>query len=155
MTTESRLSDCNELNWPTFKVDALGTVSKMVVLAFSHETIIISSRVYQNMIHFRLCIFIWCPSLLRCLNAFFFPWLENILDMVFVFPLIIKISGRDTSLVIHWLRLCLPMQGTAGLIPGQETKIPHCLAAQNKARSRSNIVINPIKTLIMIYIKNL
>ena len=75
--------------------------------------------------------------------------------MVFVFPLTIKISGRGTSLVVQWLRLCLPMQGSAGLIPGQGTKVPHCLLAKNKTRSRSNIVINPIKSLIMVYIKNL
>ena len=27
--------------------------------------------------------------------------------------------------MVQWLRICLPMQGNTGLIPGLETKIPH------------------------------
>ena len=30
-----------------------------------------------------------------------------------------------TSLVFQWLRLCTSNVGNAGLIPGQESKIPH------------------------------
>ena len=35
---------------------------------------------------------------------------------------IIKTLG--TSLVVQWLRICFPMAGNAGLIPGWGTKIP-------------------------------
>ena len=37
-----------------------------------------------------------------------------------------SIARAGTSLVIQWLRLCLPMQG-AGSIPCWETKIPHAV----------------------------
>ena len=46
------------------------------------------------------------------------------------FPLIIKLQP-GTSLVVQWLRICLPMQGTwvpsrdAGSLSHQEIKIPH------------------------------
>ena len=53
-----------------------------------------------------------------------------------------------TSLTVHWLRLCLPMQGVqvgslvgelgSCMPPGQKTK---------KAQNRSSIVANSIKTL--------
>ena len=39
--------------------------------------------------------------------------------------------AQGTSLVIQWLRLHAPMQGM-GLIPGQETKIPHAAQCSQK-----------------------
>ena len=37
-----------------------------------------------------------------------------------------------TSLAVQWLRLCLPMWGEAGLIPGQGTKTRHALGAKHQ-----------------------
>ena len=37
----------------------------------------------------------------------------------------IKISVPGTSLVVQWLRLCLPMQWGRGSIPGLGARIPH------------------------------
>ena len=37
-----------------------------------------------------------------------------------------------TSLVIQWLRLCLPMQGGAGSILGWGAKIPHASGPKNQ-----------------------
>ena len=37
----------------------------------------------------------------------------------------IKFFVVGTSLVVQWLRLCLPRQGVWGLIPGQEAKMLH------------------------------
>ena len=37
-----------------------------------------------------------------------------------------RIKAR-TSLVIQWLRICLPVQRNSGSIPGQGTRIPHAI----------------------------
>ena len=47
--------------------------------------------------------------------------------------------SKGTSLVVQWLKLCIPNAGASGLILGQETKIPLChMAATNKTVSRCN-----------------
>ena len=42
-----------------------------------------------------------------------------------------------TSLVVHWLRLCDPSAGGAGLIPGQVAKIPAAMVQRNKQKCKS------------------
>ena len=42
-----------------------------------------------------------------------------------------------TSLVVHWLRLCDPNAGSAGLIPGQVTKTPAVMVQPTKQKSKS------------------
>ena len=39
---------------------------------------------------------------------------------------------RGTSLVVQWLRLCLPVKGVQVLIPGQGAKIPHASRPKNQ-----------------------
>ena len=72
--------------------------------------------------------------------------------------MISKYNGKGnkmgTSLVVQWLRLGIPMQGGAGLILDQGTKIPHALRSKNqKIKNRSIIATNSAKTLKMIHIK--
>ena len=40
-------------------------------------------------------------------------------------------------LVVHWLRLCDPSAGGAGLIPGQVAKIPAAMVQPNKQKCKS------------------
>ena len=45
-----------------------------------------------------------------------------------------------TSLEVQWLRLCTSIAGDSGLIPGQETKIPHAVwCGQNKTKQKLNV----------------
>ena len=39
---------------------------------------------------------------------------------------------QGTSLAVQWLRLHLPLQGNAGLIPGEGIKIPHASQPENQ-----------------------
>ena len=39
--------------------------------------------------------------------------------------LVTKRGSWGTFLVVQWLRICLPVQGDVGSIPGRGTKIPH------------------------------
>ena len=34
-------------------------------------------------------------------------------------------NNLGAPLVVQWFKICLPMQGDTGWIPGQETKVPH------------------------------
>ena len=43
------------------------------------------------------------------------------MELPFIFIKYLKCLG-GTSLVVQWLKICLPMQGTPGLIPGGGTK---------------------------------
>ena len=43
-----------------------------------------------------------------------------------------KEGMRGTSLVVQWLRLCLPVKGVQVLIPGQGAKIPHASRPKNQ-----------------------
>ena len=45
---------------------------------------------------------------------------------------LLRKKGGGTSLVVHWLRLCLPMQG-ARLNPSQGARIPHALRPKSKS----------------------
>ena len=58
-----------------------------------------------------------------------------------------------TSLVVWWLRLCLPMQKVRvqSLVGDQRSHVP--VTKKPKQRNRSNIVTSSIKTLKMVYIK--
>ena len=44
----------------------------------------------------------------------------------------LKKLGHGTSLAVQWLRLYVPMQGVAGLIPGRGAKIPHASRPKNQ-----------------------
>ena len=44
---------------------------------------------------------------------------------------------RGSSLVVQSLRLCTPNVGTAGLIPGQGTKIPHVAGHSQKKKKKA------------------
>ena len=50
-----------------------------------------------------------------------------------------KLNVR-TSLKVQWLRLCTCIAEDSGLIPGQETKIPHAVrCGQNKTKQKLNV----------------
>ena len=58
-----------------------------------------------------------------------------------------------TSLVVLWLRLCLPMQGEGvqSLVRELRSHVPH--GQKIKTQNRSNTVANSIKALKMVHIK--
>ena len=64
-----------------------------------------------------------------------------------------QILQWETSLAVHWLRLCFPVQGVRvwSLVEELRSYMPQDQKA--KRRNRSNIVTNSIKTLKMAYIK--
>ena len=47
-----------------------------------------------------------------------------------------KVCHRRTSLVVQWLRLCLPSAGRPGLIPSPGAKIPHALKPKNQNKNQ-------------------
>ena len=50
-------------------------------------------------------------------------------------------TGQRTSLVVQWLRLCAPIAGGPGSIPGQGTKIPHATWLGQKQKDRSEFML--------------
>ena len=57
-----------------------------------------------------------------------------------------------TFLEVHWLRLCLPVQGV-GVDPCSGSEEPTCLWAEEPNCKTSNIVTDLIETLKMVHIK--
>ena len=45
-------------------------------------------------------------------------------------------GSEGASLVVHWLRLCAPIAGGSGLIPGQGTRIPHAAGCREKKKKK-------------------
>ena len=66
-----------------------------------------------------------------------------------------KYSG--TSMAVQWLRLCVPIAGTTGSIPGQAKKIPQCSEKKKKRRRKYSMLIskNSKLTWTQRYAKNL
>ena len=46
-------------------------------------------------------------------------------------------GSEGASLVVHWLRLCAPIAGGSGLIPGQGTRIPHATGCREKKKKKA------------------
>ena len=55
----------------------------------------------------------------------------NVIDIVTIKNIYLK-AYTGISLVVQWLRLCLPNAGGVGSIPGQGAKIPHASWPKNQ-----------------------
>ena len=57
-------------------------------------------------------------------------------------------------MAIQWLRFHVPVQGGAGSIPGQGTKIPHASWSKyQNINNKSNTVTNSLKTFKVVHVK--
>ena len=90
----------------------------------------------------------------KCFTVRPFKRFNNLQSCISYLEIIwIKNESVGTSLAVQWLRLHLPMQGGAGLIPGRGAKIPRASqpkpnkqTKKPKTYNRNNIVTNSIKT---------
>ena len=64
-----------------------------------------------------------------------------------------KVKIQGTSLGVQWLRLCLPIQGVKGSVPGQKAKISHASQPKDQNIKQSSIVNKYNKDLKMVHIK--
>ena len=65
----------------------------------------------------------------------------------------IKILRAGISLVVQWLRFCLPMEGVQVQSMVRELRVTCRMADIQNINNRNNIVTNSIKTLKMVRIK--
>ena len=66
----------------------------------------------------------------------------------------VKNGSDGTSLAVQWFRLHAPNAGGTGLIPGQETKIPHDMQSCLKKTKRGGGRIDDLKNMRIKLIKN-
>ena len=51
--------------------------------------------------------------------------------------LLIENSGCGTSLVVLWLRLCAPNEGSMGSVPASGTKISHAMRPKKEKKKKT------------------